>query len=121
MSEAGWSVYTLRGFVPVEMLMETPVCHLSLFEADAFARWSGLKIPGARLPTEFEWEHAAASLSTLLRDGNEGERLLSWPTGAPTAGGVIVAETANMLEQGALHPKAARMPSGLQQMFGEVW
>jgi ergothioneine biosynthesis protein EgtB len=52
---AGWSVFTLHGFRPLGELSETPVCHLSFFEADAFARWSG-----HRLPTEFEWEFVAA-------------------------------------------------------------
>jgi len=54
-TKSGWSVYTLHGFRPLEELSETPVCHLSFFEADAFARWSG-----HRLPTEFEWEFIAA-------------------------------------------------------------
>ena len=48
-----WREFTLGGFRPVHM--SNPVTHVSYFEADAYARWRG-----ARLPTETEWEHAAS-------------------------------------------------------------
>jgi ergothioneine biosynthesis protein EgtB len=52
--ETGWRVFTLRGWQGLSVLLDTPVCHISFFEADAFARWRG-----CRLATEEEWEHVA--------------------------------------------------------------
>jgi ergothioneine biosynthesis protein EgtB len=65
--DGAWQVYTMYGELPLTELMQTPVCHVSYFEADAFANWAG-----KRLPTEAEWEVAAQALPVtvnLLEDG----------------------------------------------------
>jgi len=110
-TKSGWCIFTLHGFIPLEDLSETPVCHLSFFEADAYARWAG-----HRLPTEFEWEHAAQSLLTKNchpeRSKAESKDLrLSAATGIK----------ANLLETGNLHPIPASAAPGLQQIYGDVW
>jgi len=51
--------FTLSGVQRIQK--DEPVCHLSYFEADAYARWKG-----ARLPTEFEWEHAIRTRSIAM-------------------------------------------------------
>ncbi len=84
-----WFSQTLSGLRKVEP--DEPVCHVSYFEADAYARWSG-----KRLPTEVEWEMAAASL--------------------PIEG--------NFIESGLYHPTPAldvAQEGGLTQMYGDVW
>ena len=91
--KSGWKIFTLAGWRPLEELSETPVCHLSFFEADAFARWSG-----RRLPTEFEWEFVAAQQR-------------------PVAGNLL--ECGTLHPQPAKNGAAAQ--SLPLQMFGDVW
>jgi ergothioneine biosynthesis protein EgtB len=137
-TRSGWRIYTLHGWQSLDDLSETPVCHLSFFEADAYARWAARHTPGTRLPTEFEWEYAASQLGTLLRGAPEHPELLTYPAPATNPGGPsflasservgsgspahsAAATPANLLETGILHPTRASALPGLQQIFGDVW
>jgi ergothioneine biosynthesis protein EgtB len=73
-----WAEYTLDGLLDLET--DRPVCHLSFYEADAFARWAQ-----ARLPTEFEWERACVGLAI---EGNLVEQGHLHPVGAPDGPGI---------------------------------
>ena len=87
--DGAWLEFTLGGLRP--LALDAPVCHLSYYEADAYARWAG-----ARLPTEAEWEVAAA--------------------GARPEG--------NFADSGRLHPAAAAGSADGDaplQLFGDVW
>jgi len=99
-----WWNFTLSGFRPIDD--SEPVTHISYFEADAFANWSG-----SRLPTEFEWEHAAANLSM---DGNFVESERFHPAPARGRAG------SNADGDGPPSGRAGEI-SELQQMFGDVW
>jgi ergothioneine biosynthesis protein EgtB len=81
-----WWAYTLAGFAPVAE--HAPVVHVGYYEADAYARWRG-----ARLPTEAEWEHAAAP--------------------EPLDG--------NLLDGEVQEPVPAAEGAALAQLFGDAW
>lgn len=73
----GWKQFTLGGWKRLDP--REPVCHVSYFEADAYARWKG-----RRLPTEAEWEHAAGDLPI---SGNFAEQETYHPRpGSPSDG-----------------------------------
>ncbi len=85
-NESGWQEFTLSGMRPLDS--GRPLVHVSYYEADAYARWAG-----ARLPTEAEWEHAAAGMV---------------PQG-------------HFADSAEYQPRPASGGTGLEQLFGDAW
>jgi ergothioneine biosynthesis protein EgtB len=95
--EGEWWMMTLSGMRPVDP--EEPVCHISYYEADAYSRWMG-----KRLPTEAEWENAAREVPIC---GNLFESGKLHPSVSPSP---IQGEGAKKEEE--------KIPA---QLFGDVW
>jgi formylglycine-generating enzyme required for sulfatase activity len=91
--ETGWRVFTLTGWHGLSALLDTPVCHISCFEADAFARWKG-----CRLPTEAEWEHVASQTTVA------GKPARVWKTPSRCARGAGIEQCSAIAGNGRRAP-----------------
>ncbi|HET6184083.1 MAG TPA: ergothioneine biosynthesis protein EgtB [Acetobacteraceae bacterium] len=106
-TKAGWTEMTLGGLRPLDP--QAPVRHVSWYEADAFARWEG-----ARLPTEFEWEaasHLLAEADTHVWQWTESA-YRPYPGFRPVAGAVGEYNGKFMINQMVLRGGSLATPPG---------
>jgi len=107
--EQQWYVFTLAGEQPLNSA--ATLCHISFYEADAFARWSS-----ARLPTEMEWEHASQQQPALTGLFDEvwqwtNSAYLPYPGYQPAAGAVGEYNGKFMINQMVLRGSSCATPN----------
>lgn len=128
--DGSWKVFTTAGVR--QLRRGEPVCHVSFYEADAYARWAD-----ARLPTEQEWEVAAGGVSDLrgqlldpdrLHPGLAGEHMvgdvwewtssayLPYPRFRPAAGAVGEYNGKFMSDQHILRGASCATPAGHERL-----
>jgi iron(II)-dependent oxidoreductase len=103
--DGGWLRREFDEWVPLES--HRPVIHVNWYEADAYCRWAG-----RRLPTEAEWEAAAA--------GPGPKRRFPWGDDPPDTTRANLDGTSRGCCEVAAHP-AGDSAFGCRQMFGNVW
>jgi len=108
--DGDWMIRDFNGLQPVSQREGEPVCHVSFFEASAFAKWAG-----NRLPTEAEWEKAACY------DARGSKQSFPWGDETPEL------KHANLFENGlwttapvGAYPEGVSA-YGCHQMIGDVW
>ncbi len=85
-----WYEFTLHGFEKLHP--EKPICHISFYEANAFACWND-----KRLPTEFEWEYASSHIESMHTKEN------------------------NFVEKMILHPVPEESEIEFRHLLGNIW
>jgi formylglycine-generating enzyme required for sulfatase activity len=100
-----WFTFTLSGLR--QLNPEAPVCHVSFYEAAAFAEWKG-----ARLPTEFEWEAASGKFDWGLRWEWTNSAYLPYPKFKKAAGALGEYNGKFMINQMVLRGASAATPAG---------